>query len=230
MKQKLSGFLTGVLTTVIIGSLTITALATSGKLTIDVYPINVQVNGATFQPKDVSGNDVPVFNAPLRALAEAYGLEVGYDAEKNMATVGKQGGENGTTAPSTDYSDWTAEEEAAYQEFLSHFNITSGFYDNPGEAIYGTTCMYREDNQKPHDEFAQSIGIERYKCYAQRVMDETVEKATPLYKDWSGPIAVSTSFRFVNAASGYGNAFSSIQSRDTWSDSPVVGYYGELWN
>lgn len=26
--------------------------------------------------------------APLRALAEAYGLEVGYDAEKKMATVG----------------------------------------------------------------------------------------------------------------------------------------------
>ncbi len=64
-----------------------------GGMTIQVDPINIQVNGQTFQPKDVNGNDVPVFAyngttyAPLRALAEAYGLTVGYDAAANMATV-----------------------------------------------------------------------------------------------------------------------------------------------
>lgn len=91
--KKFPSFLAGVLTTVIIGSLSISALAASGVMTISVNPINIQVNGATFAPKDVNGKSVPVFAyngttyAPLRALAEAYGLEVGYDATTNMATV-----------------------------------------------------------------------------------------------------------------------------------------------
>lgn len=46
-----------------------------------------------FQPKDANGNPVSVFvysgttYAPLRALAEAYGLTVGYDSEKKLASV-----------------------------------------------------------------------------------------------------------------------------------------------
>lgn len=93
MKKQLPTFLAGMLTTALICGLTVSALAATGQLTITVDPINIQVNGETFQPKDAQGADVPVFAyngttyAPLRALAEAYGLEVGYDAETNMATV-----------------------------------------------------------------------------------------------------------------------------------------------
>lgn len=89
MKKFISGFLCSAL----LYTLTISALAISGHMTIEVDPINIQVNGVTFKPADVNGNEVPVFAyngttyAPLRALAEAYGLEVGYDSEKNMATV-----------------------------------------------------------------------------------------------------------------------------------------------
>lgn len=60
---------------------------------ISVTPINVMVGGKVFLPTDANGNDVPVFvyngttYAPLRALAEAYGLTVGYNAEKKLATV-----------------------------------------------------------------------------------------------------------------------------------------------
>ena len=60
---------------------------------ISVTPINIEVNGKVFQPKDANGNPVSVFTyngttyAPLRALAEAYGLTVGYDSEKKLATV-----------------------------------------------------------------------------------------------------------------------------------------------
>lgn len=91
--KKFPSFLAGVLTTAIVGSLSISALAASGIMTISVNPINIQVNGETFSPTDVNGKSVPVFAyngttyAPLRALAEAYGLEVGYDATTNMATV-----------------------------------------------------------------------------------------------------------------------------------------------
>ena len=79
-----------------------------GGMTIQVDPVNIQVNGQTFQPKDVNGNDVPVFAyngttyAPLRALAEAYGLTVGYAAAQNMATVtDPKAGTSTPAAPTT---------------------------------------------------------------------------------------------------------------------------------
>lgn len=93
MKGKFSSFLAGVLVTALAVMLPVSALAASGRLTIEVSPINVQVNGEVFRPKDAAGNGALVFTydgttyAPLRALAEAYGLEVGYDAARNLATV-----------------------------------------------------------------------------------------------------------------------------------------------
>jgi len=70
-----------------------TAQALTQRATIAVSPINIEVNGAVFRPKDATGKDVSVFvyngttYAPLRALAEAYGLTVGYDQAKKLATV-----------------------------------------------------------------------------------------------------------------------------------------------
>jgi len=70
-----------------------TAPAITKRTDLTISPISIEVNGAVFQPKDVTGKAVPVFAyngttyAPLRALAEAYGLSVGYNAEKNLATV-----------------------------------------------------------------------------------------------------------------------------------------------
>lgn len=93
MKKQTRAFLNGMLVAALTLGLCVSALAISGRMTIEVDPINIQVNGEVFQPKDVNGNDVPVFAyngttyAPLRALAEAYGLEVGYDATTNLATV-----------------------------------------------------------------------------------------------------------------------------------------------
>ena len=70
-----------------------TAKALTKKTTIAVSPINIEVGGKVFQPKDPNGKAVSVFvyegttYAPLRALAEAYGLVVGYDSTKHLATV-----------------------------------------------------------------------------------------------------------------------------------------------
>lgn len=140
--KRIPSFAAGMLTMALIGSLGVGALAATGSFTITVDPINVQVNGEVFQPKDATGADVPVFSyngttyAPLRALAEAYGLEVGYDAASNMATVTGDVAAAGTTttpAPDTatlnDYSDWSAEEEAAYQEFKGMWEIEVGAFD-----------------------------------------------------------------------------------------------------
>ncbi len=118
MKGKFVSFLAGMIATLILAALPVTALAATGALTIEVSPIKVLVDGEVFQPKDVNGNDVMVFTyngttyAPLRALAEAYGLVVGYDSENHIATVDKP------TAPDVqggDYASfermWTVEEK-----------------------------------------------------------------------------------------------------------------------
>ncbi len=93
MKRKVLSFLSGVLCAIVIFGLPVTAIVANNGLTIVCYPIKVLVNGEIFQPKDANSNDAPVFTyngttyAPLRAPAEAYGPEVGYDGSRNLATV-----------------------------------------------------------------------------------------------------------------------------------------------
>lgn len=121
MKGKITSFLAGVLCVVLLAGASVTALAADGSLTLNVNPIKVLVNGEVFEPKDASGNDVMVFTyngttyAPLRALAEAYGLEVGYDAERNIATVSNPALKAPTTETETVSSDfasqWTIKEK-----------------------------------------------------------------------------------------------------------------------
>lgn len=84
--------------TILFCALAVHALASSGMIRIEVDPsIKILVNGEEFKPKDVNGKDVMTFvyngttYAPLRALAEAYGLDVGYDAELKMASVSMPG-------------------------------------------------------------------------------------------------------------------------------------------
>lgn len=137
MKKYLSGLITGVLASALVFSASVAALAISGRMTIEVDPINVQVNGEVFQPTDVTGKEVPVFAyqgttyAPLRALAEAYGLEVGYDAEKNMATVGERTVQIGSIT----YVDWrgNSSSPSSYET-----NVLSVLLN--GEVLSNTDC------------------------------------------------------------------------------------------
>ena len=124
MKRRFPSFLSGFLSCALLLGVGVSALAISGRMTIEVDPINIQVNGETFVPKDVNGDEVPVFAyhgttyAPLRALAEAYGLTVGYDAATNQATVtDPEAKPVETPTEGDDYSNWSPEAEAAYQEF-----------------------------------------------------------------------------------------------------------------
>lgn len=93
MKKKLPSFLAGFLAAVLLVAIPAAYAANAWTKTIEVGSINILVNGKEFHPTDPNGNPVDVFvyngttYAPLRALAEAYGLTVGYDAAKNMATV-----------------------------------------------------------------------------------------------------------------------------------------------
>lgn len=97
MKKILLSFTLGVLLSSVVLTFSVSALAASGRLSIEVDPINIQVNGEVFKPTDVTGKEVQIFAyngttyAPLRALAEAYDLDVWYDSSANLAAVGAKG-------------------------------------------------------------------------------------------------------------------------------------------
>lgn len=114
MKIKTKSLLLVILSVILIAGLSVPALASDGLLTLTVSPIKVMVNGQTFQPKDTNGDNAMVFTyngttyAPLRALAETYSLEVGYDQNKNMATVNKAGYAQ-TPQPTTQSKDFASQ-------------------------------------------------------------------------------------------------------------------------
>ncbi|MHC1694874.1 MAG: stalk domain-containing protein [Eubacteriales bacterium] len=71
-----------------------TALATTSSKQINVeYGISVTVNGDVLVPKDVNGKVVDPFvydgttYVPVRAISDALGASVGYDAETNSAAI-----------------------------------------------------------------------------------------------------------------------------------------------
>lgn len=94
MKKKgfRAGFLTGVVCCAILVCLSISALAATRTIVIN-DDIHVTIDGAAFVPKDANGNQVPLFTcegttyAPIRAICEAIGLSVDYDAASNTAVI-----------------------------------------------------------------------------------------------------------------------------------------------
>ena len=115
--KRVQGFVAGLLTAAVIMAYGVTAFAAGNGWNITVYPIKVLVNGEVLQPTDASGNPMEVFTyngttyAPLRALAEAYGLEVGYDSQRNIAMVNSPN--KGNASPTTDSfaAAWTVKEK-----------------------------------------------------------------------------------------------------------------------
>ena len=176
MKSKMTSFFAGIVTALTLVALPVSALASDGSLTLTVHPIKVLVNGEVFQPKDVNGNDVLVFTydnttyAPLRALAEAYGLEVGYDARNNIATV------NGSTqtpvasvpAQASDTADfssaWTVKEKPVTNYgnekiFTAKYNGTLGTQEFKNWwKSFGSSYIQECAEQMASDELSMNPG------------------------------------------------------------------------
>jgi hypothetical protein len=141
MKSKFLSFVAGAFSALLILTLSVSALASDGSLSLNVQPVKILVNGQVFQPKDAKGNDAMTFTcngttyAPLRALAEAYGLQVGYDSAKQIVTVDTQSAQTSTETVSTDYTD------AARADFENQWTITEKPVTNYGsEKIF--TAVY----------------------------------------------------------------------------------------
>lgn len=131
--KRITYFLSGALATLLISSATVSAFAANDLLTLNVQPAQVMVNGTVFQPKDAQGRDALVFTyngttyAPVRALAEAYGLTVSYDSEKNMATV--DGAPQATNHTGSFSSQWTVTEKPVTRYGNEH--IFTAVYSGP---------------------------------------------------------------------------------------------------
>lgn len=190
MKRQFRSFFAGMITTVLIAALALSVMAITGKTSIDVYPINIMVNGEVFQPTNAQGKPVDVFTykgttyAPLRALAEAYGLEVGYDAEKKLATVSEP---EATTAPDTtakpDYSDWSNNEEEAYEQFKSLWNIIPFESVGLGQTIYAG----KYSGELEYEDLLcllEKLGEDRADKFASRIATEVAEDHNMEYNDF----------------------------------------------
>lgn len=144
MKTKATFFLAGILSVVLLLGVSMTALATNDLLTITIHPIKIMVNGETFHPKDAQGNEVMTFSvngtsyAPVRALAEAYGLEVGYDAESNTATVNGPGKQSQVTASTNDFTSQWEIKEKPVTHYGSEKIFTATYSGNLGMSDFKT--------------------------------------------------------------------------------------------
>lgn len=91
-KKFYTGFLSGFLCCLLAAGIGVQVLGANRKITIN-DSIKVEFNGKAFTPKDVNGRAVPVFSyegttyAPIRALCEAAGMQVDYDAATRTAKV-----------------------------------------------------------------------------------------------------------------------------------------------
>lgn len=161
MKRKTTTFFAGVLVAALLLAMSVTALASDGSITITIHPIRVLVNGEVFQPKDVNGKDVMVFTvngttyAPLRALAEAYGLEVGYDAAQNIATVNTPG----TAVP-------------VHDDFASHWTVTEKPVTNYGNEKIFTAKYSGELSMSEFKSWWKSFSEEEIAAGAEQLAAE----------------------------------------------------------
>ena len=175
MKKRFLSFAAGALTALLISATTVTALAASGAIRIEVSPINVLVDGEVFQPKDAKGNDVMVFTyngttyAPLRALAEAYGLEVGYDGERHIATVSKQPTQ--TQPPIAD---------TGYAGFEKQWTVKEKPVTNYGDEKIFTVTYSGDLSRSEFKAWWKSYDLSTIKEYAERMMAE-VQSEVPGY-------------------------------------------------
>jgi len=134
--KRLSGFICGVLVTVLIFSLTTVAFAALEAKNIQVHTgVELYIDDEEFTPKDVNGNEVEVllYNGttylPVRAIGEAYGKEIYWDDSTKSVYIGKH--EIPTTLA-----------DGKYQVYIDRYDI-----------------MTEVDGEKVKINFAEPVGL-----------------------------------------------------------------------
>lgn len=160
-KDKLKGFIVGIFSVVLFGSIVGTAFgAANGKLmNIKVVQggLTLYVDGQLFVPKDAKGNTVePIIYEgttylPLRAVATALGKDITYDSKTSSVYIGKAPGgkivrlDSLTPYNSSFDTKVYVDKEATYRildKTYTPFNIIKSGYNN-GYLMYILDSKYR---------------------------------------------------------------------------------------
>ena len=168
MKGQWKGFISGIVVTLLLGSLIISAAATAGRRTVNVDYNNIKVtlDGKQVNLVDANGNAVEPFAIngttylPVRAVAGALGLEVGWDqatttvilsSEKTTASTNGPIGApgvgvsidtsvlGGPISATVDYADgvkllWIAKNNSG--KTINYYTIHLAFYNPVGDPAY----------------------------------------------------------------------------------------------
>ncbi len=199
MKHNIKYFLAGMLVMIILSSTVTPALADSITKTIDVVlnSANIKLNGI-----DVckAGEDYTLPNGstvpnsitytdengggttylPLRKISELLSLTVDYDSDTRTAILTSN--PDNTAAPQNDTTttdnvkSWSAEDEAAYQDFRSLWSATSSTPYNTQLVEFAYIGSISEDNfVKYWNDLDDSI----QKSYVFRLMMEHIDIKAP---------------------------------------------------
>ena len=141
------GFGSGLILTVLIAALCVTATATA-KRSIQVEDgIGITLNGAKFTPRDADGKQVSVFlyngttYVPVRAISEAMGLDVSFNSSTRtvvLTTADRSASQQGGASASTsDYIGVERAKEIALAECPSGSTVYKCQFDwDDGRAEY----------------------------------------------------------------------------------------------
>lgn len=166
MKKFLSGFLCAVL----VFGLAVSALAASGALTISasLNSVNIEVNGVRQAAVGESytlanGKDTAktiVYNettyVPIRYFGELMDVAIGWNQDTSSVTIGEAPAEP-DTATVPDYSDWSAEDEAAYQEFKGMWEVGKKEWSDTSNSLSVTV---RSTQPIDNDEFNKTHNVD----------------------------------------------------------------------
>lgn len=142
MKSSVRSFISGVLVTLVFFSMVGTAFATKGKRTVDIdyNDIQVTLDGQTVALVDANGNSVEPFSIngttylPVRAVASALGLEVGWEQETSTVILNKK-----DTRPQRNGFDPATNQNINLGGYIysvpQYFVLESGKEDESGEYI-----------------------------------------------------------------------------------------------
>ena len=177
--KRIPTFLAGMFTAAVIGGLGVGALAASGAVTFNAS--NLMFNGQQISAKgegytldngcqapasitytDEKGGGTTYL--PVRRISELLDVETGWDGATGSVTVGKA---VDTTAVPADYSDWSEEEEAAYQEFKGMWEISDNAVQTAEEGI---------DSVSVFADYVGPLGKEQFIAHIEAVGTESFDR------------------------------------------------------
>lgn len=155
MRRQWKGFISGILVTVIVLGLGASALAaTARQLNATYSGIQITLDGKTITPKDANGAVVEPFAVdgttylPVRAVADALGLGVEWDGERNTVVLTSPQTGNGETQGTAEGFIFSTKQTTKYSEYLDWTTTTSEVTNNSGKDysyVMVSVTYYSED-------------------------------------------------------------------------------------